>query len=254
MIASLQNIISQHNLILEPKDPFVVTVSDASQGIVLAKDILYHISDKKTALFLSGGRTPKAFYEDIAKEEKLEIGAVGLIDERYGKKMHLDSNEWMIQQTGFLGYLKYKNIPFYPILQPIIASEARQSHTLDQTALQYDETFRFLFNGFQRSIGILGIGLDGHMAGIPINTSLDNKEQSLVTYFTDFPGPQKERISMTFLGLSMLDFLLVLVFGNDKLHALQAMMADGSGEDIPARFFKRPDIASKTLLITDQIL
>jgi len=245
MIASFQNIISQHHLILEPKDPFVVTVSDVSEGIILAKDILYQVSDKKTLLLLSGGKTPKAFYENIAKEEKLETGAVGLIDERYGKKMHLDSNEWMLQQTGLLGYLKYQHIPFYPVLS---------DKSLENTAYEYDETLRFLFNGFQKSIGILGIGLDGHTAGIPINSPLDNKDQALVTSFTDFPGPQKQRISMTFLGLSMLDIMLVLVFGEDKKEALEKMFASGSEEEIPAKFFKRPEIAQKTLLITDQIL
>ncbi|MBP9719615.1 MAG: 6-phosphogluconolactonase, partial [Candidatus Levybacteria bacterium] len=181
---------------------------------------------------------------DIAKEEKLSVRAVGLIDERFGKKMHLDSNEWMIQQTGLLGYFQYQHTPFYPILQ--------KDMTLENTALQYDEQLRFLLNGFSQSIGVLGIGIDGHIAGLPIHTAFDTKEQSLVTSFTDFPGPQKQRISMTFLGLSMLDIMLVLVFGEDKKHALQAMLSEGNEEDIPARFFKRKDIAQKTLIITDQ--
>lgn len=256
MIKDLQQFISQKGLILEPKDPFVVAVSDASEGIILAKDILYQLSDKKTLLLLSGGKTPKAFYETLAKEEKLETGAVGLIDERYGPKMHLDSNEWMIQKTGLLGYLTYQHIPFYPILQDTRHSgdEQGEDSRIKSLTLQYDETLRFLFNGFQKSIGILGIGLDGHTAGIPIHTSLNNTDQALVTYFTDFPGAQRERISMTFLGLSMLDIMLVLVFGEDKKSALQAMFAQGSEEEIPARFFKRPHIAQKTLLITDQIL
>lgn len=265
MIASLQNIISQHNLILEPKDPFVVTVSDASEGIILAKDILYQLSDKKTLLLLSGGKTPKAFYENLAKEEKLETGAVGLIDERYGPKMHLDSNEWMIQKTGLLGYLKYQKIPFYPMLQPVIPAlpAGRQatepeSRGIKDTASQYDETLRFLFNGFQKSIGILGIGLDGHTAGIPAKVQpllrLHLNKHTYVTCCDNFPGDFSKRISMTFLGLSMLDIMLVLVFGEDKRSALQAMFAQGNEEEIPARFFKRPEIAQKTLLITDQIL
>jgi 6-phosphogluconolactonase/glucosamine-6-phosphate isomerase/deaminase len=216
MITQLQQIISHHQLILEPKEPFVVTVKDALQGCILAKDILYSICDKKTALFLSGGRTPKQFYQMVAQEERLTVGAVGLIDERYGPPMHEQSNEQMIQQTGLIGYLHYKHVPFYSILtatSPILVkSEIKQSTTIEDATTDYDETLRVLFNSFSKSIGILGIGLDGHTAGIPVGKKeQENKQQSLVTYFTDFPGPQKERISMTFLGLSMLDLNIVLV-------------------------------------------
>ncbi len=257
MIPNLVPIISQHHLNLESKEPFIVIVKDSDQGINLAKDILYEISDKKTALFLSGGRTPKELYHTLAKEEKLIIGAVGIVDERFGppalvygkshwragQKMHEDSNEKMIEQTGLLHYLQKEQTLFYPILQ--------NNASIRDTALQYDETLRFLFNGFQKSIGILGIGLDGHTAGLPIGYQ-ESKNHSLVTYCTDFPGEQKERISMTFLGLSGLDMLLVLVFGKDKKEALQNMFISGSESEIPARFFKRSDIAKKTLIITDQ--
>ena len=50
----------------------------------------------------------------------------------------------------------------------------------------------------------------------------------------------------------MLDFLLVLVFGKDKREALRLVFKDGSEDDIPGRFYKRPEIAKKTLIITDQ--
>lgn len=267
MIADFRHLITQKNLYLELNDPYFVRVSDATQGFDVAKDMLYQVCDKKTALFLSGGRTPKEFYKLLTDEEKLEAGAVGLVDERYGEKWHENSNEQMIRESGLTGYLSYKKTPFYPILQSVIASEAKQSHhigiatapsaprndiSIDEATQQYDETLRFLFNGFTQSIGILGIGLDGHTAGIPINTSLDANDQSFMTSFLDFPGPQKQRISMNFKGLAMLDLLIVLVFGDDKKQALEKMMEEGTEQEIPARFFKRPEIAQKTVVITDQ--
>lgn len=246
MIASLHHLIAQHHLVLQQKGPYVVTVSSPSEGLILVKEMLYMLTDEKTTLFLSGGKTPKELYEVLGQEAKLSSGAVGLIDERYGAKMHKNSNEYMIEQTGLMNYFQKNRTPFYPILQKDIA--------IQSTALQYDETLRFLLGGFSKSVGILGIGIDGHTAGIPVEHSFDAKDKSLVTYFTDFPGESKQRISMTFLGLSMLDIMLVLVFGEDKKEALKKMVADGSEVDIPARFFKRPDIAQKTLIITDQIL
>jgi len=70
--------------------------------------ILYKSTDAKTALFLSGGSTPKRLYEYLATEKKLTAGAVGLIDERYGKKGHRHSNEQMIRGSGLINYFEDK--------------------------------------------------------------------------------------------------------------------------------------------------
>ena len=37
------------------------------------------------------------------------------------------------------------------------------------------------------------------------------------------------------------------VFGEDKKDALQKVFQEGSEEEIPGRFFKRPEIAKRTL-------
>jgi 6-phosphogluconolactonase/glucosamine-6-phosphate isomerase/deaminase len=68
----------------------------------------------------------------------------------------------------------------------------------------------------------------------------------------DDGGKYGERVTMSFLGLSMLDILLVLVFGKEKREALELVFSEGREEDVPGRFFKRPEIAKRTLLITDQ--
>jgi len=50
----------------------------------------------------------------------------------------------------------------------------------------------------------------------------------------------------------MLDQLLILAFGDSKQAMFELLFSAGKEEDIPARFFKRPEIAAKTVLITDQ--
>lgn len=269
MMDILTQFIREQNIQVSKTSPSVVNVSNSEEGFTLTKLFFKKLLDRKTVVFLSGGRTPKQLYGEITKEEELIVGAVGLVDERYGPKMWENSNEKMIADTGLLGYLEKKGLPFYPILETNSHSgkqrlyqnpdsgQARMTD-LEQTAKDYDETVRFLLNGFPKSIAVLGIGLDGHTAGIPVTAMSLHSESSrleetkYVTYFTDFPGEQKERITMTFLGLSMVDILFVLVFGKDKKTALRQMFMSGSEEEIPSRFFKRPDIAKKTLLITDQ--
>lgn len=250
----------------------IAKMHDGNEGLHLAKELLYAITDKRSVVYLSGGRTPKELYHGIAKEEKLDPGAVGQIDERFGEKFHNNSNEEMMQDAGLLRYLQMRDIHFYPILQlpghPELVSGSLNQEMLNQvqhdkirkqTAEKYDTTVRELQNVYQNHIGVLGIGLDGHTAGIAgnrpdfTNPMFASDRKSLwVSEFNDQKGMYKERVSMTFLGLSMLNFLIVLVFGEDKKEALEKMFTEGKEEEIPSRFYKRPDIAKKTLLITDQ--
>ena len=240
----------------------ICPVGDSTSGLRIASSMLNTIVDKTTVLFLSGGKTPKELYQDIAKEGKFHPGAVGLVDERYAKgPMHKESNEKMLADTGFLSHCKYTSIPVHLQLRNGISSE--------ETARSYDEEVRTLFATYSKHIAILGVGLDGHTAGIHATSSLSLQGEALESWvkdlrtrsknrmvidYSDKGGFYKERITMTFLALSMMDLLLVLVFGREKKHALDLLFSDGSEEEVPARFLKRPDIANKTILITDQTI
>ena len=254
MVNELQQVLRERNVLThENSGVTICRVSDQGVGLDLAEDILVKIVDKRTVLYLSGGSTPKELYKNLAKEEKLMPGAVGLVDERVGARFHGNSNERMIRDTGLLRYFEMRDIPFYPILNGEMSRE--------ETAVGYDEKLRSLQSVFFKHVGILGIGADGHTAGLPVRSE-KRKEQSkkknrvrdmnLVEEVDYFPGSQKERVTMSFLGLSMIDVLLVLVFGEGKRGALDLVFSEGSEEDVPGRFYKRPEIANRTLLITDQ--
>ncbi len=259
----------------EYSDVFYISVDDKEKGIAIARDIIYAVVDVKTLLYLSGGSTPKPLYTLLANEEKFSPGAVGLIDERYGEPMHEKSNEKMIHQTGLVRYLQLLNYPYYPILK---------GKSIEETADAYDQLVRSLLQVYRKSVGILGIGTDGHTAGIaswkkqraesgvqrvgnigypaplalgsqPGVDRLWNDKYSYVHWFDDVNGTFGKRVTMTFLGLTMLDLYIILVFGADKNDALRKMFDDTyRDEEIPARFFLRPDIAKKTVVITDQTL
>jgi len=279
MIERIQQIIKQQNILSHDNQGILVAKThNTHEGFNLAKEILYALSDTRTMLYLSGGRTPKELYKKVAEEEMLEVGAVGLIDERFGEKFHDNSNEKMLQDAGLLRYLQAKDVQFYPILSshPGEAATSIGSQKGDsiaslqndesrrKAAAAYDTTIRELNNVYQKNIGILGVGLDGHTAGLPagrqgfqgIETSdrdlFSSKTTRMVTEYNDENGQYGERVTMTFLGLSMLDLNIVLVFGDDKKDALNLMFSDGPETDVPSRFFKRPDASKKTVLITDQ--
>jgi 6-phosphogluconolactonase len=229
----------------------VIVVKNANQGIERAKEMLYDQVDQKTVLFLSGGSTPKPLYEALAKEKIIKPAAVALVDERFGEPLHENSNEKMIAETGFLGYVRSHNIPIHVILQ--------KDKTAEEVATDYDETVRRLFFHFPKSVGILGIGKDGHTSSIIpnrkdfYNPMFDtDKKHLFVASFTDANSAYQTRVGLTFAGLALLDYMIIPTFGKEKAKAIKKMFDPGQVEEIPARFFTRDEIGRKTVLITDQ--
>lgn len=214
-------------------------------GIAFAKKTLYATITRHSVLFLSGGNTPKPLYEQFTKDKKINPAAVYLIDERYGEPFHTHSNEKMIKDTGFMGYCLARDIPFYRILNGKKKKEATH---------EYEQLLVDLFKTKNKKIAIMGIGPDGHTAGLPAeisNLKFPIFNKSFAVSIDDFPGEHSQRITMTFEALKEIDIHVLLVFGQDKKEALQKMLKAGSVREIPARFYLRPEISKKTLLITD---
>lgn len=244
------------------KDGIRVIRTDEVRGAEIAAGMLYEYADSDTVLFLSGGKTPERLYTRLAREGRLRAGCAALVDERYGEPGHAFSNERMLERTGLPEYFKKAGIPFYRILEP--------GKDIRETASGYEEKVKGLITGFARSAAILGIGEDGHTAGIaPDRIDFRNplfspeQKERVVSYFKDTrplrpPGtPMEEqgygeRITMTIKGLSQIDRLIVLVFGESKQDALEKVFREGSIEEAPARFLKSREMEGRTVIITDR--
>ncbi len=253
MINAVKQTINEHKYrTYQNKGIEVCPLENKDQGIALTRDILYKICDKKTVLYLSGGTTPGQLYSLLANDGELNIGASAMIDERFGPKWHDRSNEKMIRETQLLRYFELRNIPFYPVITGNDDNRA-------VTAQKYDEKLRILQSTFPKHIGILGIGDDGHTAGVPAGTQNSKPESQnfnekfngadFVTDYDDGGARYGERITMTFTGLSMLDLYIILVFGPSKKNAMKMMFEEGAEELVPGRFYNRTEIAKKTLII-----
>ena len=226
-----------------------IKVNSSLEGFKKAKDLLYQNCDTKTVLFVSGGSTPKVLYQDLAKERMLKISVAALVDERYGEVMHDDSNEKMIDETGLFKYLEIQNISVFNILS---------GKSIGTITKEYEEVVLELLKS-KNKIAILGIGADGHTAGIAPNRAdftnpIFGDRSSLVANFNDATGNFKQRITLTFKALEQMDKLILLAFGQEKKWALEQMFKNGSLEEIPARFLNQKGISEKVILITDQVL
>ena len=232
-------------------DILIIESATAQKADEIISEILQKYSDQKTALFLSGGKTPKKLYELLATQKTLKAGAVGLIDDRFGEKLHRNSNELMIKDTGLLDYFDSQNVRFYSMLE---------GKSIGESTHDYDESLRFIFKYFPKNVGLLGLGSDGHTAGIPAVPEISRKmigdQSSLVSHFD--AEKYGQRITMNFNALSVLDLIIILVLGQEKREILAQMFkfggSQGEIEKFPAKFYLKPEIAKKCILITDQIV
>lgn len=231
-----EKIITSHRLILKRrKNLRTVWVKSQKQANLIAESLISVLADKDCALFLSGGKTPINLYKSLVLNKSFLPGAVGLIDERYDGK----SNEKMIKDTGLIKSLDKKRIKFYPILKKDLSQS--------KTAFFYNQTVRSLLSNFKKSLGLLGLGSDGHIAGIISGFHVFNQE-NLISCANNSNAEFSKRITFTFSGLSELTNLIVLVLGKDKHEALNLIFKADNFNKVPGSFL----INNKTLLITDQ--
>lgn len=203
-----------------------------------ALEFLLQTVSSDTLLLLSGGTSPDLLYRLIAKSKSLKPGAVALVDERFGQPMHPNSNERMITETGLVGYLNNEGIPFYKILK---------EGSMETATVQYEETIRNLFDKFPKKVAIMGIGADGHTAGI--KPGLDYDHAKLVVSYDDKNGSFGKRITLTFDALSQIDEFIILVFGEEKREALEKMLQEQGQNKLPAVFYKK--FPGKVIILTD---
>lgn len=206
----------------------IIKVKDKSEGRKKAYDILEKIVDSKTLLALSGGTSPD--YKKMLLG--ISSGAICVVDERYGKPFHKDSNELLIKKFGIKSFNK--------ILQ---------GHDFLQTAKDYEKLIEELFAKFPKKIGIMGIGSNLHTAGI-FPYSVAAKSPNFVegeVVKNQFP----KRVTLTLKALGEFSNFVILMFGEDKKKTLKKLLDENQNDmqKYPAIFYRKAPIQS--YLITD---
>lgn len=131
-----------------------------------------------------------------------------LLDERYGPVGHTDSNWQALHDGGFLPGEAH----VLPVLQEGLDAAA--------TAKQFDARAHEVLEGAALVIGQIGIGADGHVAGILPNSPAAHENSALVCAYESDPY---SRITMTFPALRRLDAAYVFAFGDSKQQALMQL-------------------------------
>lgn len=132
---------------------------------------------------------------------------VMLADERYGTVDHPDSNATQLQAAGF-------DPQFATIIQVLIPNTS-----FEATRDRYDRLARQAFVDNDIVMGQLGIGTDGHIAGILPNSDAVKSPDFVAAYSI----PPYQRLTLTHHALKRVSVCYVLAFGDSKKPALELL-------------------------------
>lgn len=169
---------------------------------------------------------------DITLQVTQQLGTAGvgfvkaaLVDERYGDPGHADSNYQKLVDAGF----ESTGIPLTPVLLP-------NGESLQATAGRYESVLHDLMSQAQCVVIQLGIGADGHTAGVlPHSIGVDSTK-----LIESYDGPDFRRITMTLGALRRVDQAFVFCYGADKATTLRQLVdADLPLAEQPAQILKK---------------
>ncbi len=182
---------------------------------------------KKVLWLVSGGSNIEGevyIINRIPSELKLKL-SVMLADERYGDPGHKDSNERQLRDAGFdFSILSYLSI---------LDADASFEETLNAAEIMTNQAFDYS----DIIIGQLGIGDDGHIAGILLNSEACYETDNLVVGYLSNPY---KRITLTFNALSKINSAYIFAYGDSKYNALVNLKTKNLDTvDQPAQILKR---------------
>ncbi len=162
-------------------------------------------NNKRVLLIIAGGSNIpilKAVFDQLEVNLTSNIDII-LSDERFGPSDYQESN--------FVKLIKYGFDPKKANFRNILIDQDIQTST---SILEKE----FVHKSKKADIIIaqLGIGEDGHIAGILPNS----KALTSNNYVVNFKGPDFERITLSFKALKKIDIAIVAAYGDNKKKAL----------------------------------
>lgn len=187
-------------------------------------------SRRRFCAAISGGRTPRRFYEllaESAEAQRLDWRAVHVFwaDERAVVPTDTASNYRLAAET-FLNTL--------PVPAGNVHRMTGEADDLDQAARDYEQTLREVFGISAGQVPsfdliVLGMGADGHIASLLPGSEILTDEQSLVrAVFAGNGG--LDRLTLTMPVIAAARRIFVLVSGAEKAATLGAILGGGSEE------------------------
>ncbi|VVO19070.1 6-phosphogluconolactonase [Pseudomonas fluorescens] len=208
-----------------------------AEGLALkvAKQLSDAISERGTAvLVVSGGRSPVAFFQHLAKQTLDWANVVvSLADERWVPVEHPDSNAGLLKRYLLQG----------PAANAQFLSLYSAAANIERAAEHAD---RLLAELPSIDVLILGMGDDGHTASLfPKSPNLEEAlkaDGSRRCWPMLAPTVPHQRLSMSRALLASAKTTVLSISGQSKLTTLSAALAGDSVAEMPIRAFLQPTL------------
>lgn len=206
-----------------------ITTNPEEAANFIALSVLGKLKEgKRVLLFLTGGSsiTVGIKIADILRgngeKDLIENLTITLTDERYGPVDHFNSNYFQLAEKGF-------NLPQAKVI-PILVDDDRNI-TTEKFEIALDRELKEA----DYKIGLFGIGVDGHTAGILPESEAVLSENLAHSYDT----PTFSRITMTPKAIEKLDEAIIWAQGEDKWKVIEDLQKDIEIIKQPAQILKK---------------
>lgn len=197
----------------------ITELKTPSEHVGKVINILSGMGNKEYFLLLSGGNSPKQLYNHMSFSFSYHFPIdVGMVDERWGESSkHSDSNELMIKNSGLMGRMKWEQSNFHPILSPKPLYPQEEANAYELELLKLFEIYQ------GRTVAILGMGVDGHIAGVLPHSPAIDSDKYVLAYDSD--DQYKKRITMTIKCImERLSKIVLLLDTEEKCGVFQKAM------------------------------
>ena len=184
-------------------------------------------SGERVVWLLSGGSAIKLQVRIAQALQTLDVSNlyVGLTDERYGPRGHMDENYTQLTEALF---------PFY--IHRVLKGKSGEA-----TAAEFGKSIEEAIKNADFSLGMFGIGADGHAVGIKAGSpAVASTKPALYYKWDDY-----ERVTLTPPTIRQLDEAIIYASGADKAEALRTLVHKNvSINEQPAQLLKEVPVST----------
>lgn len=185
-----------------------ILTTEAQDGITaLSERLINELDEGKRALWLVSGGSNIPLSVQVMENIPASLSrklTVLPADERYGKPGHPDSNVSQLLQAGF----KPHQAELLTVLEGL---------SLEATRERYEQMAKDAFQQADIILAQLGMGADGHIAGIlPHSAALESGN-----FVSAYQGPDFSRLTLTSHAIKRIEVAYVFAFGAAKRNALE---------------------------------